>query len=388
MSVAIRKKLLSPREGETPLHHLASKGLTVEDYAFGNQAALAARVSEGTLQRLQELSIETQEELLGYLEVPTLDEKTAGALLESSPERVVDLKNYLKATSNLEMVTAYDSLQRETYAFGALLSGDASEAAAVNPNLDASIEVASPNEDSHFISGQCLPPIKDQDARGTCVAFATCAVVEFAYCVHQGKALDLSEQFQFWHAKQHDGKPHSDSTRPDVSFALVGAYGICDESEWHYDGRAIPGNVSHDPPGPSPRIDPRPPNTPSAPFTRVTTVLNITPATDVAKIRGYISNGHAVAVAIPVFNSWYSNPYTRLTGNIPMPFSGEPSVGGHAFVLTGWANDSTFAGGGYFVVRNSWGHRWGSKSTFGAGHGTIPFDFIASFNHFAHTVKV
>ncbi len=390
MKVAPKEELATPKAGQTPLAGLVaeSKILTPEDYAFGNQAALSSRISEKTLTRLRDFSITTQEELLGYLEVPDFDASAFGRMVESSPLAVPHLVNHLKVTSNPAIVEGFDAVKKEEYAFGALLPPAGTEIPEPASSKSAQSETIEPTDDSSLLSRPCLPTIKDQGNRGTCVAFVTCAVLEFAYCIHRGQALDVSEQFQFWHCKQHDGSPASDGTWPHVSFALVGANGICDEAEWTYNPTPLPGNISHEPPGPSLRIDPRPPNTPTALFTGVTAALTISPPTDVAKIKGYVSTGHAVAVAIPVFNSWAANPYTRLTGNIPMPLPGEPRKGGHAIVLIGWANDPSFAGGGYFVVRNSWGTRWGSTSVFGAGHGTIPFDFISTFNQFAHTVKV
>jgi C1A family cysteine protease len=382
MSALSRQALPSPWGKETPLQNLAGrKGLHPEDFAFGTKASTQGRVSQSALHRLEHLHIKTQEELLGYIEVHSKDSHL-DKLLESSPQEISQLKSYLQATSNREITSHFEKAQTEAFAFGLVLS----RAIAADASNPVGATVTAPSEDSHLISGQCLPPIKDQGDRTTCVAFATCAVIEYAYCIHHGQTLDLSEEFQFWNCKQNDGDPVETGTWPDVSFALVGALGICDETEWPYDYTVIPGNISHDPPGPSARIDPRL-GVPPAAFTHVTAALTITP-TDVAKIQGYISSGYAVAVGIPVYRSWYNNPYVRVSGNIRMPEQNDVREGGHAFALVGWANDSTVAGGGYFIVRNSWGTRWGTQSVFGPGHGTIPFAYIRDHNRYAHTVKV
>jgi hypothetical protein len=47
---------------------------------------------------------------------------------------------------------------------------------------------------------------------------------------------------------------------------------------------------------------------------------------------------------------------------------------GHSVALVGYRRDSTFAGGGYFVFRNSWGGGWGDS-----GYGYMPFEYVRRF---------
>ena len=67
MKQAVKEVLAKPKAAQTPLAGLVVRpqALTAEDYAFGNQSVLSSRISETTLKRLRELSITTQEELLG-----------------------------------------------------------------------------------------------------------------------------------------------------------------------------------------------------------------------------------------------------------------------------------------------------------------------------------
>ena len=58
-------------------------------------------------------------------------------------------------------------------------------------------------------------------------------------------------------------------------------------------------------------------------------------------------------------------------------------VGGHAMLLVGYADDETVAGGGYFIVRNSWGEEWGEQ-----GYGKIPYAYIELFTTSAATIRV
>jgi hypothetical protein len=57
--------------------------------------------------------------------------------------------------------------------------------------------------------------------------------------------------------------------------------------------------------------------------------------------------------------------------------SGLKNIGvfdGHSVALVGYRRDSAFAGGGYFVFRNSWGADWGDH-----GYGYMPFAYVLAY---------
>lgn len=84
-------------------------------------------------------------------------------------------------------------------------------------------------------AGVCGPPlitsevpIRSQGARGTCVAHAVVAALE--YHLHtQGAAQDMSEQFLYWNAKNNDGSPTAEGTWISVAAPLVQRDGVCPE---------------------------------------------------------------------------------------------------------------------------------------------------------------
>jgi C1A family cysteine protease len=53
-----------------------------------------------------------------------------------------------------------------------------------------------------------------------------------------------------------------------------------------------------------------------------------------------------------------------------MPVKGESSIGGHAVVGVGYDDAKQ-----WFVVRNSWGPKWGMK-----GYFTLPFPYLTDSN--------
>lgn len=59
-----------------------------------------------------------------------------------------------------------------------------------------------------------------------------------------------------------------------------------------------------------------------------------------------------------------------------MPLPGERASSGHCMALVGYQDDRRYSGGGYFIVRNSWGTDWAPKSPYGPGYGMIPYAFI------------
>lgn len=55
--------------------------------------------------------------------------------------------------------------------------------------------------------------------------------------------------------------------------------------------------------------------------------------------------------------------------------------------LVGYQNDNSVPGGGYFILRNSWGTSWGYDCPYGAGNGTIPYKYIEEYCWEAWTAK-
>jgi hypothetical protein len=266
-------------------------------------------------------------EMLGA-EAKKLPPFSLGVLLDKIPAPPAELK-----------------LKTEAFAF-----------AAVPPVLPASVSLIP----------QC-PPIRDQQNRGTCVAFSTLSAYE-------KKTEDFSEQFIYALCKQRDGSPNTSGTWLAVAFPIVRDVGVCRENTWPYVGNPIPGNEGQNPPPPAASA--------AAPqFKR--SFLQLSP-TGVTAIKTALAAGKVVSFSIPVFNSWYQNPQVRLSGNIVMPFPNEPIAGGHAMAFVGYADDAAAPGGGRFLIRNSWDSYWATQSTTGVGYGTIPYAYIANFGKEAY----
>jgi hypothetical protein len=223
-----------------------------------------------------------------------------------------------------------------------------------------------------------MPPVRDQLQRGTCVAFSAVAALEYTRArTAAGPPEDLSEQYLYWLTKAADGAPSQEGTWLQFAFPLCEQKGVCREALWPYNGTVLPGNLTQGPP-------------PDGEASAADALLHTARARRIlryrepAVIEAEIREGRPVAIAIPVFKTWYDNPATRTFGNIVLPLETDRfALNGHAMLLVGFEREEgedAAPGGGYFVVRNSWGERWASESQFGAGYGTIPYAYVERFN--------
>ncbi len=155
-------------------------------------------------------------------------------------------------------------------------------------------------------------------------------------------------------------------------YPLLVSDGNCREITWPYYPQEITGNLGQ---GPAPS------NAVAEGLAyRCGQVIQL-PARSVDAIKQALYQKRLVGIGIPVYNSWYKSAVVRKYGNITVPIPGEvPQPTGHAIALVGYEDNPEYAGGGYFMVRNSWDGYWASQSVFGPGYGTIPYRFIENFN--------
>jgi C1A family cysteine protease len=240
-----------------------------------------------------------------------------------------------------------------------------------NPNIpDAgplSFAPLPPSVDLHDRFGM----VRDQGRRGTCVAHACTAVREFL-TGQQSPQGDFSEQFLYWDCKKHDLTP-GEGTFVRVGMNRLEFDGIPGESDWPYNPNPIPGNEGQDP-APTGILDKANPN-------RIRSSSELS-ATNVDGLRQALADGSPIAFAVPVYTHWFTEP-TYSSGDIRMPLPGEKVEGGHAMCMVGYKTDPGVPGGGYFIVRNSWGTSWASQSTVALGYARIPFAFINQYGRSA-----
>lgn len=228
-----------------------------------------------------------------------------------------------------------------------------------------------------------MPAIRDQGNRGTCVAHAAVAAMEY-YLIATNQApqttVDLSEQFLFWDSKQHDGIPDQDGTYLSIALPLLFSDGCCLESIWPYNPNPDPNNIGQGPPPAGAQADAA---TRKAPSTK-----QLSPQS-VQDIKTELSQGRCVAVSVVVYDYCWTTQEIRNSGEVTMPIPGDTSNEGHAICLVGYEDLSgeDELGGGRFIVRNSWDSYWGVNCEYGTGYGTLPYAYLTNYGTEAYAVE-
>jgi hypothetical protein len=323
-------------------------------------------LSEENRQRLAALSITTAEELLG--------------LIAADPENTAE---FLGGEGDLASIQADLGRQVDPGAMAELAeAGEAELALGAEPPPHVEVEMQADPEvfersilpaarDQEDVPTQleadivdCMGKVRNQGERGTCVAHAVCAMAECLLYRSTGERLDLSEQFLYWNAKRIDGKPNKKGTLIRAAAELSVSDGNCLEQTWPYVSQPVPGNEGQGPPpgGAAPEATNR----------RLSSAVPL-PDRSPQAIREALDEGKPVALSIPVYQNWYGNPAVNSSGEIPMPLPKSKLKSGHAMCAVGYGSDPDMAGGGAFVLRNSWGTDWAPQSRVAPGHALLPY---------------
>jgi C1A family cysteine protease len=212
-----------------------------------------------------------------------------------------------------------------------------------------------------------LNVIRSQGDRGTCTAFAVSAANEFSFYNKMNVQFDLSEQHLFYETKLVEGDEICGSWISS-SMQVVSDRGQCREGTWAYI-LSLPCIQKYGKPG----------NADSDAINFKNTYFAID-QNNIVALQQTLSSGRIIPFSIPVFDSWYESAETYRTGRITMPLPGEQESGGHAMDLVGYQDDVDSPGGGFFLVRNSWGTDWAHECVYGAGYGVIPYAYIKQYN--------
>ena len=320
----------------------------------------------GVMDVPQFLALEPNEgvrtELAGYLGV---NEKRLSAIFDDARSTV---PRYLAAAVATE--------RPADHGFGALPPPPGEmEAAAAIPFVGVMEAAVALPSTTNLASG--MPAIREQASRGTCVSFTVTALHEFSLRA-RGRSRDLSEQYLYFRIKQVDGSPNACGTWQAAAREALNRFGECRETIWPYNPN-VPCNQG----GPVPKKA----DQDAAKYKLQLQQLN---PKDVLGIKTVLASGRPVGISIPVWQSWYASADTYATGRITMRIGNESGPNGlpagHAVCLIGYQDNAQYPGGGYFILRNSWGLDWATQSPYGAGNGTIPYQYIANENWEAFTI--
>lgn len=247
---------------------------------------------------------------------------------------------------------------------------------------------------------QFMPGVRDQQARGTCVFFATAGVVDYLHIRSPVRAIrQASPQQMYWlyHAYtvaqiwrdelwQDAGCVPMflyDQLRPDGSSWFPVSpprTGFVGESDCRYQG-----GLGGDPAGADPEAmalkhlqKPLYDRLKAGRAVYSQSVDMLAVANDATTIKTALAAGRPVTVGMPVsYADWSPRaPHWRIGEYNP----NKPLDGYHDVVIVGYEVDAAAPGGGWYLIRNSWGPRWGDR-----GHARLSFKSVASWGDVLYT---
>jgi C1A family cysteine protease len=196
------------------------------------------------------------------------------------------------------------------------------------------------------------PPVYDQGQLGSCTANAIAAAVQFDQLKQKLATVFLpSRLFIYYNERVMEGTVDSDSgAQIRDGIKSVAKQGVCPEPMWPYDiarFRVKPGKACYV----------------EALKHRVLLYQRLVPTLN--QLRGCLTSGYPFVFGFTVYES-FESPAVARTGHAPLPVPDEPAIGGHAVMAVGYEDARQ-----WFLVRNSWGSKWGMK-----GYFTLPYAYV------------
>ena len=195
-----------------------------------------------------------------------------------------------------------------------------------------------------------MPPVYEQGDLDSCTANAICTVLQYNDSTLQGSRMFLyyNERVVEGGAKEIMGTAIEDG------IASMTSFGVCAEADWPYDTSlfAI-----------------QPPNECYAEAKEHMGHRVYSLPKSVMEMKRTLVAGFPIIVGIKVYESFESRGVSH-SGIVPMPGPAEPCLGGHTVVCVGY-NDITSR----WILRNSWGSRWGDK-----GYFYVPYRYLLDPN--------
>ncbi|MEO8498923.1 MAG: C1 family peptidase [Planctomycetota bacterium] len=294
--------------------------------------------------------------------------------VSAPPERFLATRGVAGAPSNVvNLLDAGRARPLVKRARGVLLSAAERQTAATDVEMPAAAlatrRATSATRTVSLVSQ--FPAVRQQHDRGTCVAFASVAYLEFHLSeAASARAKRHSEQFVYWACKQDDDRPRDEGTFVSTARTVLKERGACLSRTWKYNRLPIANNEGQGPPPAGAKAEALESRWPKA---------KKLAAKIPDRIQQQLDAQRPVVLSVLTFPSWDFATVAD-TGEIPMPIPGDKPDGGHAICVVGYELNPRFPGGGAFVFRNSWGTTWAKpQGRFGVGYGTLFFDYVKKY---------
>ena len=209
------------------------------------------------------------------------------------------------------------------------------------------------------------PPVYDQGQLSSCTANAIAGAIEFDQIKLKLPKFIPSRLFIYYNERdmEHDLESDGGAQIRD-GIKSVASQGVCPETLWPYSDQAAGKNPSSKglyTEKPSPRCYAEAKKHTVKLYQRLTPILNT--------LKGCLASGYPFVLGITVYETFESDEVAK-TGMVPLPKAKEKVVGGHAVVAVGYSDKTQ-----QFIVRNSWGPKWGLR-----GYFMIPYGYLTNTN--------
>lgn len=193
-------------------------------------------------------------------------------------------------------------------------------------------------------------PVENQGNLGSCVGQALAGNLEFLKIKKLSQLFDFSRLFIYYNARYMRGTTKIDSGASirDGIKTLV-KLGDCLEKYWPYDidkftlkptKKAYQNALNYQ-------------------------ILRYYRLTNIKQMKHTLSSGYPFVFGFAVYESFESKKVAK-TGIVPLPKKEEKLLGGHAVMAVGYEDRKE-----WFIVRNSWGKKWGKK-----GYFYMPYQYL------------
>jgi C1A family cysteine protease len=202
------------------------------------------------------------------------------------------------------------------------------------------------------LRGRC-PPVYDQGELGSCTANAIGGAHQFEQMRrNRRKAFVPSRLFIYYNERVVINTVNEDSgAMLRDGMKSVAKEGVCPEPQWPY-------LIA--------RFTRKPPRQCYVAALNHQVLSYRRLAQTLAQMKGCLASGYPFVFGFAVYDS-LERPAVARTGIVPMPGRGESMLGGHAVMAVGY-DDAVQR----FIVRNSWGSRWGKD-----GYCFMPYAYLA-----------